>query len=80
MSTSKKGKVLVIGGSGFMGSHTADELTKQGYEVSLFDIQPSKWKSEEQKMFIGNFMSLDDLKKAMENVSYVYHFGAIADI
>ena len=80
MNTSKKGKVLVIGGSGFMGSHTADELTKQGYEVSLFDIQPSKWKSEEQKMLIGDFMSLDDLKKAMENVSYVYHFGAIADI
>ena len=30
-------KVVVIGGSGFMGSHTADELSKQGYRVTIFD-------------------------------------------
>ena len=26
-------KVLVVGGSGFLGSHVADELTKKGFEV-----------------------------------------------
>jgi UDP-glucose 4-epimerase len=76
----KKEKVLVIGGSGFMGSHTADELSKKGYSVILFDKAPSKWRSNGQEMIIGDFMSTRELLKAMKGVSYVYHFGAIADI
>jgi len=27
-------KVLITGGAGFIGSHTADRLLKEGYEVS----------------------------------------------
>jgi nucleoside-diphosphate-sugar epimerase len=29
-------KVLVIGGSGYIGSHTVEELLRRGYEVSVF--------------------------------------------
>ena len=35
-----KDKVVVIGGSGFLGSHLADALTEEGYAVSIFDIRP----------------------------------------
>ena len=31
-------KVVVIGGSGFMGSHTADELSNRGFEVTIFEV------------------------------------------
>ena len=31
-------KVVVIGGSGFIGSHTADCLSDKGYEVTIFTI------------------------------------------
>ena len=34
-------KVLVVGGSGFLGSHVADELTEKGYEVTIFDQKKS---------------------------------------
>ena len=40
-------KALVIGGSGFMGSHTADELSKNGYEVT---INKKKYSLEELKV------------------------------
>ena len=30
-------KVSVTGGSGFIGSHTADELTRNKYQVKIFD-------------------------------------------
>ena len=30
-------KVLVVGGSGFLGSHVADELTNKGFKVTIFD-------------------------------------------
>ena len=33
----KKGKVLVTGGAGFIGSHTAVELIEAGYEVLIVD-------------------------------------------
>ena len=36
-------KVLVIGGSGFLGSHVADKLSDSGFEVSIFDINASEW-------------------------------------
>ncbi len=33
----KKGKILVTGGTGFIGSHTTVELIQQGYEVVIID-------------------------------------------
>ena len=32
-------KVVVFGGSGFLGSHVADVLTEANYEVKIFDIK-----------------------------------------
>ena len=33
----KKDKVLLTGGTGFIGSHTAVELIEAGYEVEILD-------------------------------------------
>ena len=32
-----KGKILVTGGTGFIGSHTTVELQQAGYEVVIID-------------------------------------------
>ena len=29
-------KIIVTGGSGFLGSHVADELSKRGHNVTIF--------------------------------------------
>ena len=42
-------KVLVIGGSGFLGSHIADELSNRGFEVTIFDNRDSTWASKNKK-------------------------------
>jgi UDP-glucose 4-epimerase len=73
-------KVLVIGGAGFMGSHTADELSKRGYQVTIYDRISSPWLREDQEMVVGDFNDIEKLQKAMENVTYLYHFAGIADI
>jgi UDP-glucose 4-epimerase len=80
MSKKSKGKVLVIGGSGFMGSHTADDLTRRGYQVSILDRVKSPWIQENQEMIIGDFQNIETLLSAMKDVTYVYHFAGIADI
>ena len=42
-------KVLVIGGSGFLGSHVSDCLSQNGFKVTIYDIKKSKWLRKDQK-------------------------------
>ena len=46
-------KVLVIGGSGFLGSHVADILTHEEFSVTVFDNKVSKYLQANQKMIIA---------------------------
>ena len=34
-------RILLTGGSGFIGSHTAVELLEAGHDVVLYDITPA---------------------------------------
>ena len=76
----KQNKVLITGGSGFIGSHMADVLEKQKFNVVLFDAVPSKYKSKSQEEFIGDILKPSDIDKAMEGCDVIYHFAAQADI
>ena len=73
-------KVLVTGSSGFIGSHVADVLEQQGYQVVLFDVKPSDFKKPLQEEFIGSILEISDIEKAMKGCQYVFHFAAQADI
>lgn len=42
-------KVVVFGGSGFLGSYVSDELTRKGYNVVIADINPSPYIQTSQK-------------------------------
>ena len=76
----KQNKVLVTGGAGFIGSHVADTLEEEGYQVVLFDTVPSEYKSQSQEEFIGDILIPGEIEKAMEGCDLVYHFAAQADI
>ena len=76
----KKEKVVVIGGAGFVGSHTADALSNKGYKVTIFDKEKSPWLKEDQKMIIGDVLNIDQVRNAISGSKYVYHFAGIADI
>ena len=73
-------KVLITGSSGFLGSHLADALYKNGFEVILFDKHPSHYKQKDYKEIIGDTLSVEDISKAIKGCSYVYHYAAQADI
>ena len=73
-------KVIVFGGSGFLGSHVADALTDNGYDVTIFDTIESPWLRDSQKMVIGDILDFNSLNTLLENVFAVYNFAAIADL
>ena len=73
-------KVVILGGSGFLGSHIADELSKKGHKVIIFDKKKSKWIRPDQKMCIGNILNSKELEKVIKGVDVVFHFAALADL
>lgn len=79
MSTQGK-KACVLGGSGFLGSHVADQLSNAGFDVTIFDCTPSPWKRFDQQMLQGDILDVAALDRAIAGCSVVYNFAAVADI
>jgi len=73
-------KAVVVGGSGFIGSHVADCLTQKGYDTHIFDKIKSPWHDNKQNMTVGDIMDKDSLNKVISNASVVYNFAGISDL
>lgn len=73
-------KAIVFGGSGFLGSHVADTLLENGYEVLIFDKRKSEYIMERQQMIIGDILDPDAVSSAIAGCDYVYDFAGIADL
>ena len=73
-------QITVIGGSGFLGSHISDALTRKGYKVKIFDKKKSKWKRADQILIKGNISDYKSLDKAIKGADIVYNFAALSDI
>ena len=72
-------KAVVVGGSGFIGSHVADFLSQEGFQVVIYDLKESKWLREDQEMVVGSVLD-EALKIVLKGAEVVYNFAAIADI
>ena len=70
MNNSKK--ILVIGGYGFIGSHTSDILSKNGHKVTIFDKVKSPWLRSDQEMIVADIMEDKILSECIQNKDYIY--------
>ncbi len=78
---------MVTGGAGFIGSHIADRLLREGYDVRLLDnLEPRVhprgkpgWVPEEAEFLYGDVRDKEILSKALEGVSVVFHEAAYQD-
>jgi nucleoside-diphosphate-sugar epimerase len=72
--------VLVLGGSGFLGSHLVDLLTSRGAKVRILDrLECSCWLSSEIEFLKGDILNYSLLLKAMKGIDVVFHTASLTD-
>jgi dTDP-L-rhamnose 4-epimerase len=82
--------ILITGGAGFVGSHTADALLARGHAVRVFDNLDPQVHGEEQEVphyinreveFIhGDVRDRGALKEALIGMNAVYHLAAAVGV
>ena len=72
-------KVLVTGGSGFIGSHVVDKLIKYGIDVRVYDLVMPNYRNDVE-YYQGSILDLTPLSFAMHEIDVVMHLAAIADV
>ena len=73
-------KAVVIGGSGFIGSHVADHLSDNGYQVVIYDRSASQWLRRDQDIVIGDVQDAKKISETIAGSEVVYNFAALADL
>jgi UDP-glucose 4-epimerase len=73
-------KSIVFGGAGFLGSHVADELSKLGHDVTIYDCVPSAYAQPDQQTVVGNILDREKVVETVQGADYVYSFAGIAGI
>jgi len=71
-------RILVTGGTGFIGHHLANELCKDGYDVTVFDI------NEGFKDYLDPNIGFEmhDIREKLPNVDFdtVFHLAALISV
>ena len=79
-------KILVTGGSGFIGSHLCEKLVKDGHSVTVIDNfcigRKSNLKNikDKIKIYKRDIRNYDSIKKFFQKIDTVFHLAALADI
>lgn len=83
-------KVLVIGGAGFIGSHTVDALPERGYSVRVFDSlecqvpgrsqRPPDYLNRNAEFIYGDVRDQEALLKALDDIDAIFYLAAIVGV
>jgi dTDP-L-rhamnose 4-epimerase len=80
-------KILITGGAGFIGSHIADALIKQGHSVRLYDnltpqvhAQIPEYLNKEAEFIEGDIRDRDALAKAIKDMEVIFHKAAAVGV
>jgi dTDP-L-rhamnose 4-epimerase len=84
----KARRVLITGGAGFVGSHTADALLAAGHEVRIFDNLTSQvhqggvnsYIPRQAEFILGDVRNLAQMRKAVAAQDVIFHFAAAVGV
>ena len=75
-----KKKIVIIGGSGFLGSHVADYFSNQKYQVIIADKRKPEELRKNQTFYKLDLNKKINYRSLLNNSLAVFNFAAIADI
>src|SRR6476660_3550802 len=70
-------RILVTGGSGFIGKHLVAALIARGEEVRVLDLQPPPRALTQVQYINGSVLDRDLVDRAMDGVDEVYHLAGL---
>lgn len=73
----EKLKILITGGSGFIGNHLVKKFLKNDYDVTIFDLNPPN--NSEANFIQGSIFDLDSVSKVVEDNDVIVHMIGLAD-
>ena len=82
-------RILITGGAGFVGSHLADRLLAEGYQVRVLDNLTEQvhgstawpaYLNRRVELIRGDVRDAAKVKDALEDVDAVYHFAAAVGV
>jgi dTDP-L-rhamnose 4-epimerase len=87
---SVRGRILITGGAGFIGSHLADELLEHGYAVRALDnlseqvhglgAQRPSYLHPDVELVRGDVRDRAAVRAALADVDAVFHFAAMVGV
>jgi len=72
-------KILVTGGSGFIGSHIVDALLEKGHQVKIYDVDAPRY-NQECDYIKADVLDLNRLIQESKDYDVIYHLAAEADV
>ena len=72
-------KILVTGGSGFIGSHIVDKLIEKGHQVKIYDVDSPKY-NQKCDYIKADVLDLNRLIQESENYDIIFHLAAEANV
>src|SRR5690606_26527912 len=85
-----KKRILITGGAGFIGSHLADELLENGYEVRALDnlseqvhgpaAERPEYLNPRVELIVGDVRDKQTVINALQDVDAVFHFAAMVGV
>ena len=69
-------RILVTGGSGFIGTHTVRLLLSEGHFVRILDLNRASFLHENLEYLEGDILSKSDCMKATADMDWVLHLAA----
>ncbi|MGX9787413.1 3-beta-hydroxysteroid dehydrogenase [Mycobacterium sp. MMS18-G62] len=79
--TTALGRVLVTGGSGFVGANLVTELLDRGHDVRSFDRAASPLPAHPRlEVLEGDICDADTVAKAVDGIDTIIHTAAIIDL
>jgi len=89
-----KGKILVTGGSGFIGSYVVDKFVEMGFDVRVLDnLEPQVHGDEEKgtdgwplyanrnaELVLGDVRDFELIKKCLDGITHVVHLAGLVGV